>query len=124
MAVFNPQVQPTNDPDWTRISHPISDVAADKSTALAIEGTAQALESATTIAEHTDKDIIKEKARAGVETLQRATTLAYEDLRNAQLTGKQPSDLSQRTAGFTLAQAGVQQDVPDTLQSGLDRAGD
>ena len=123
MAVFNPQVQPTNDPDWTRISHPISDVAADKSTALAIEGTAQALESATTIAEHTDKDIIKEKARAGVETLQRGTTLAYEDIRNAQLTGQQPSDLSQKTAGFTLAQAGYQE-VPGTLQAGLDRAGD
>ncbi len=122
-AVFNPQVQPTNDPDWTRISHPISDIAADKSTALAIEGTAQALESATTIAETTDKDIIKEKARAGVETLQRGTTLAYEDIRNAQLTGQQPSDLSQKTAGFTLAQAGYQE-VPGTLQAGLDRAGD
>jgi len=123
MAVFNPQVQPINDPDWTRISHPISDIAADKSTALAIEGTAQALESATTIAEHTDKDIIKEKARAGVETLQRGTTLAYEDIRNAQLTGQQPSDQSQKTAGFTLAQAGYQE-VPGTLQAGLDRAGD
>lgn len=125
MAVFNPQVNPTNDPNYTGISKPISDVTPDKSTALAITGATEALGSAVGLAEQTTQDYIKDKTRAGIEALRGATTVAYEDIRNAQFTGQQPSPLAQRTAGFTgsLVASG-DPDTPPALQAGLDRAGD
>lgn len=126
MAVFNPQVNPTNDPNYTGISKPISDVTPDKSTAIAITGGAEALGSAVSLVEQTAQDYIKEKTRAGIEALRGATTVAYEDIRNAQATGAQPSPLAQRTAGFTgsLVAGAGDPDTPPALQAGLDRAGD
>lgn len=124
MAIFNPQEDPVQPKTYEREFRPIGDIAADKSTALAISGATEALASGVGLAEQTAQEYLKEKVSAGVNTLRGATTLSYEDIRNAALTGGQASPQAQRTAGFTGTLVQDQTDAPPALQAGLDRAGD
>lgn len=125
MAIFNPQEDVVNPKTYEREFHPISDIPGDKSTAIAIAGATEALASGVNLAESTAQDYMKEKVRAGVTALRDTTTLAYEDVRNAALTGGTASTQAQRTAGFTgTLLPGSAEDAPPALQAGLDRAGD
>lgn len=129
MAIFNPEIPDIKlraDPNWTGVSHPIQDipVVSDKSKALGIETAATGIEGATKLAESTQEDIIKEKTRAGVETLRDVSTAAYESIRNSMVTGKTPDPNAMRTAGFTGTLMGASEDVPAGLEAGLDRAGE
>ncbi len=125
MAPFNPQIQPSQDPNWTGISRPISDLPGDKSKALAISTATDALDTGVRVAENIDQDVIKEKTRAGVEALRDATTLAYETTRGALIQGQQPPAAAANVAGLgILKTAQNNADVPEALQSGLDRAQD
>jgi len=47
------------------------------------------------------EDYLKEKVRAGVDTLRDTTTLAYEDIRKSQVQGTAPDPQAAKTAGFT-----------------------
>lgn len=123
MAIFNPQGPQNQERDWTNVSRPISDIPADKSTALAISATGDALESGVKIAETVQQDIIKEKTRAGVESLRDATTVAYDTTRAALIKGEQPPTAAANVAGLSLLQKG-NANVPESLQAGLDRAED
>lgn len=123
MVIFNPQLPQTPAREYTNVSRPISDIPADKSTALAISTATEALESGVKIAETAQQDVIKEKTRAGVEALQSATTAAYENVRSAQIKGQQPDPQAANVAGLTLLQK-AGNNVPEALQSGLDRAED
>lgn len=122
MVVFNPQSQEGNIPRWGGDSRPISDIPADKSTALAITAAGEGLENATKTAETIDQDVIKEKTRAGVDALRGATTAAYESIRAAQVQGVTPDPNAIRAAGFDATLLKGVPSVPDGLQSGLDRA--
>lgn len=123
MVIFNPQLPETRPPEWTNVSRPISDIPADKSKAMAISAATDVLESGVKVAETTQQDIIKEKARAGVEALRDATTVAYEQTRSALIQGQQPPAQAANVAGLTLLQKSAGS-VPEPLQAGLDRAED
>lgn len=122
MAVFNPQVNPINAPHFDS-GRPISDIQADKSKALAISTVAEGIDTGVKVAESIDEDIIKNKVRAGVETIRDTTTAAYENVRTSLLTGQNPDPRAANVAGLSLMKA-TQQSVPDSLQNGIDRAED
>lgn len=72
MAVFNPgPIGQAKDemPDWTKVTHPISDIPADKSTALALATVGQGIEGAAGLIETTAKDIINKDVRSTVEPI-------------------------------------------------------
>lgn len=122
MAPFNPQTQFTGTPNYTYTTRPISDIPPDRSKALSIATATDALDTGVQVAEGIDQNIIKEKTRAGVEALRDATTAAYDTTRTALLQGQQPDPQAARVAGLSLMKA--TSDVPDSLQTGLDRAED
>lgn len=121
MVAFNPQLNPINPPHFDS-GRPISDIQGDKSKALAISTIAEGLDTGVKIAENIQQDTIKEKVRVGVETLRDSTTAAYENVRNSLLTGQQPDPRAANVAGLSLIKAG--NNVPDSLQNGIDRAED
>jgi len=116
MAVFNPQVQPTNDPNWTNVSRPISDVTPDKSAAIAISGSAELLDSGVKIADTLTKQSIKQDVYSGVDKLRDAYTDSLKDLRNAQIASTDTTLLPSKDNGD-----GGGDNPPVGLQNGLDR---
>lgn len=114
MVIFNPQIPNTsvNDPNWTNVSKPISDIPADKSTALAISTATEALGSAVKITDTAIKDSAQKDVQAGVDNLRDGYIDALKTVRNAQIASTDQSLLPETTAP----------DAPAGLQSGLDRA--
>ncbi len=92
MAIFNPDVAPGKDgvPDYTKITKPVSDITADRSTGIALATLGQGLEGASGIIETTAKDIINKDVRTTVENTRADYT---DDLLNARavLEGKDQS---------------------------------
>src|SRR6266852_2470682 len=122
MATFAPELQNMPIPDWTKTSHPTSQPESDKSKGIALSTIGEGIQGAATIAETGAEDYLKEKVRAGVDTLRDTTTLAYEDIRKYQVQGTAPDPQAARTAGFTGKLTSDGPDIPDGLQSGLDKA--
>ena len=85
MATFAPELQNMPIPDWTKTSHPTSQPESDKSKGIALSTIGEGIQGAATIAETGVEDYLKEKVRAGVDTLRDTTTLAYEDIRKSQV---------------------------------------
>jgi len=123
MAIFNPQTPDIKTPDWTNTSRPISQPESDKSAGMLLQTLGQSLESGVKIAEDTMEDFLKDKVSAGVDALRDTSILAYQDIRSNQITGTPPAQGAVQTAGFkgTLTKE-ANSDIPDDLQSGLDRA--
>jgi hypothetical protein len=117
MVVFNPQVAPTNDPNFTNISRPISDLVADKSKAVAISGATDLLNSGVKLADTLTKQSIDTDTREGVETLRDAYTDSLKAIRNVQLASADPTN-SQANATL-LPNDGAA--PPPGLQNGLNR---
>lgn len=67
MADFNPQVQPTNDPNYFKYSEPIRGVEADKSAGLALSTAGKGIEDFASLAKQTAEDWIKKDVRTTVE---------------------------------------------------------
>src|SRR5882762_10716698 len=122
MVTFAPELQNMPIPDWTKTSHPTSQPESDKSKGIALSTIGEGIQGAATIAETGAEDYLKEKVRAGVETLRDTTTLAYEDIRKSQVQGTAPDPQAAKTAGFTGKLTSDGPDIPDGLQSGLDKA--
>lgn len=122
MAIFNPQVQDINTPDWTNTSRPISQPESDKSKGMILSTIAGGLETGAKIAEDTMQDYLKEKVSAGVDALRDTSIAAYTNIRNSQVTGTQPAQSAMETAGFRGSLVRSGETVPDSLQAGLDRA--
>lgn len=114
MVIFNPQVPNSgvNDPNWTNVSRPISDIPADKSTALAITTATEALGSAVKITDTAIKDSAKKDVQTGVDNLRDGYLDALKTVRNAQIASTDQSLLPETDAPA----------APAGLQSGLDRA--
>lgn len=123
MPIFNPQVPDTNSPDWTNTSRPISQPESDKSKGILLNTVGNALESGVKLAEDTMQDFLKDKVSAGVDALRDTSILAYQDIRSSQIQGTTPAEGAVKTAGFkgTLVKE-ANADLPQDLQSGLDRA--
>jgi hypothetical protein len=123
MASFDPQLPLMPVPDWSNNSRPVSQPESDKSLGQTLSTIGEGIQGAASLAENTAEDYLKEKVHAGVDALRDSTTLAYQNIRNAQVTGATPDPNAVRTAGFTgsLSSPGTT-DVPEALQAGLDKA--
>lgn len=123
MVVFNPQVQQTggvNVPDFKPTSMP----DADKSSGLALANVAAGIEGGVKLAEETFQSFLKDKVEAGVNALRDTSLLAYQEIRNSQITGSAPDPTATRTAGFAGKKSLIDNntDIPENLQAGIDRA--
>lgn len=118
MAVFNPQVQPTQDPNYLGYSKGIEGgYGVDKSTGLALDTIGTGIEGAANIADTGVKDYLKTNIRNTVEKERSDYTDYLETLKGAALTNKIPG------AGTdSIMDANASMDVPDGLQAGLDSA--
>lgn len=128
MALFNPQVQDTNTPDWTNVTRPTSQAESDKSKGIALSTIAGGLETGAKLAESTFQDYVKDKVSAGVDALRDTSIAAYANIRGAQVTGTQPAVEAVQTAGFG-SKVGKPQsllsadaNLPEGLEAGLDKA--
>lgn len=114
MVVFNPQIQPTQDPNWTNVSRPISDLTPDKSTGIALETTAKTIDSGVKLADTLTKQSIQKDTETGVDNLRDAYTESLQAYRNVQIGAAANPNASLMPTGDTTP-------VPGNLQSGLQR---
>lgn len=120
MAVFNPQVQPTQDPNYLNISRPISDVTADKSGGMLMAAAGEALTGTVELVDRTEKDYLKDKITTDVQGLQDNYITGLKGARGAQIAGQQPAGLIPEPDPATLA--GDEPQVPAGVQQGIQRA--
>lgn len=119
MAVFNPQVQPTNDPSYLGYSRGISDgYGVDKSKGIALETVGKGIEEGVTIADTGIKDYLKNDIRKTVEKQRDDYTQYLETLKGIAQTNQIPG----AGDGDSIMDANASMDIPDGLQAGLDRA--
>lgn len=114
MVVFNPQIQPTQDPNWTNVSRPISDLTPDKSTGITLETTAKTIDSGVKLADTLTKQSIQKDTETGVDNLRDAYTESLQAYRNVQIGAAANPNASLMPTGDTTP-------VPGNLQSGLQR---
>lgn len=119
MAPFNPQVQPTQDPNWTNVSKPISDVIPDKSSAIAITAGTQVMDESVKLADTLTKQSIQTDTYQGVDRLRDAYTDSLKQVRNAQLASA--AGAPDPAVNPSLLPDGNTAPVPGGLQSGLAR---
>lgn len=112
MAVFNPELPNTNDPNYTRESHPIGGVPADTSASIAISGAADILGSGVKAIDTDIKKSAQLDVQSGIDKLRDATTDQLQTLRNVQIGQQQASLLPDDSA---------QANPPQSLQNGLAR---
>lgn len=118
MAKFNPTVAPTNDPNWTQVTKPISDLTPDRSAAIAMNTTAEGITGAVNLADQTTKAVINEDIDTGVNKLREDTINVYQVARAQQQQGNntQAAAIVGSPSG-TLAEDSVS--VPSGLKNGL-----
>ena len=84
MAVFNPNVPDTQDPNYLNYFKPISDIPADKSVGIALEGAGKGLEVAVSATDNLIKKSIDDKIYAQTDKLRDEYTANLEAVRNIQ----------------------------------------
>lgn len=116
--VFNPQIQPTNDPNYLGYSRSVEAPAPNQATKMALETLGATGEGLIGLADTTVKKSLDDTVRKTVETHRDSYTSALQSVRNQQNAGLIP------VAGSTdsLMDANASMDVPDGLSAGLDRA--
>lgn len=118
MAIFNPQVQPTNDPNYLGYSKGIEGgYGVDKSKGIALETAGSGIEGAVSIADTGVKDYLKDNIRDTVEKQRSDYTQYLETLKTMAAANKIPG-----ASTDSLMDANASADIPDGLQAGLDRA--
>lgn len=80
MAVFNPQIQPTNDPNWLGWSKPITQPGGDKSTGIALGEIGENLAAGLKLADTATKSVIEDQVYTAAKAEQTRFTT---DLQNA-----------------------------------------
>lgn len=130
MAVFNPQVQPTQDPNFFKYSEPISnikvgDIKGDTSKGLALAATGEAIEGTAKLADTTVKDVIKQDVYNKVDTERDAFTASLNAVKNAQQANLVPAPV-QTSSGSTTpslldSNASATTPVPAAIDAGLDK---
>ena len=118
MAVFNPTPALGKDdmPNYFKYSAPISDIQADRSTALAVSTVATGLEQGAEVAERTAKEVIGEDVRNSVEPIRKDFTSQLQNVRDNVVTGTSPQQDSQPSVP-TAVEGGIGK--IDSLQSAL-----
>src|SRR6266481_7068185 len=87
MAVFNPVGPDVTPQNWDRVSKPIQQPEADKSTGLTLATIGEGLDSAVKLADTTEKSYLKDKVETGVNNLRDSYTRQLVQVRNMQIAG-------------------------------------
>jgi hypothetical protein len=124
MVTFAPDLPQMNTPDWTKVTRPIDQPEADKSKGILASTAGETISGGAALAENTFDTWMKEKVHAGIDALRDTTTKAYENIRNAQVSGGKPDPRAVQTAGFDGSLMAANTDnIPEGLSAGLDKAG-
>lgn len=115
MVVFNPQTPDSGVPNWTNVSRPISDIAVDKSKAIAISGAADLLTGTVKAADTIVKKEIQSDVYESTDRIRDAYTDTLKEIRNAQIASTDPQSLLPANASPT------SYEPPTSLQAGVDR---
>lgn len=124
MAAFNPQVSPTQDPNYFRYSEPISGVKADTSTGELLSTLGAGIEGGTKLADQTVKDVIKADVYKKVDTVRDSFTSDLNTVRDAQTGSVVPAPVQTGagpTADLTLSQGAPTAPVPAAIDVGLNK---
>lgn len=116
MAVFNPDVKDTQDPNYLNYSKVVNPPSPDKSTAMAINTAGDALEMGVKLSDTYVKKDIDNQIYAQVDRQRDAYTDALQSV-NDQLKGNPTASPSEATGNALIAN----QTPPAALQSSLDR---
>lgn len=120
MAVFNPQSQPPNDPNYLGYSKGIEGgFGVDKSGGIALDTAATGITEGVSIIDTGIKDSLKDTIRGTVEKQRDDYTQYLETLKKIAQTNQIPGS---DNTGESIMDANASMDVPDGLQAGLDRA--
>jgi hypothetical protein len=117
MADFNPQVAPTNDPNYFKYSEPIRGVEANKSTGIALSTAADALESGVKLGDQTVKDVIKQKVQTGIDTERDQFTSSLEAVRGGIIPA--PVQTAQGSSVLSFADDTAQAPAPAAIDAAL-----
>lgn len=118
-AVFNPQVQPANDPNYLGYSKGIEGgFGVDKSAGISLETAGKGLEEGASIVDTGIKDYLKDNIRSTVEKQRDDYTQYLVTLKNIAQTNTIPG----AGTSDSIMDANASADIPDGLQAGLDRA--
>lgn len=126
MAVFNPQVSPTQDPNYFRYSEPISNIQNHPytiaSSGEAIAGVGNAIEGGAKLTDQTVKDVIKDDVYKKVDYERDSFTSALNTVRDSQRGSLVPAPVQTdggSTATDITATGPSQAPVPAALDIGL-----
>lgn len=128
MAIVNPQVQPTQDPNWTNVFRPADGFIADKSKAIGLETLGQGIEGASAIVDTAIKKGIDKTANEQVDVQRDQFTAGIEKIKGDLNNGIIPPPV-QGVAGTNAGKRSLldsnamadEAEVPAGLDSGLDR---
>lgn len=124
MAVFNPQVQPTQDPNYLGYAKVVDAPAPDQSSALAISATTNLLEGGIHAIDTSIKKGIENEATRLIDPERDKMTAALEQTKKDTAVTPAPVQTVSGTTTGSLLDANASMDapdVPDGLQQGLDR---
>lgn len=125
MAVFNPQVAPTQDPNFLNYSRSVDAAPPNMSSKIALETAGSSLESGVTLVDTAIKKGISDKAYAAVDPLRDEYTAGLEKLKSNLDQGVVPQPDGKIAQGKSLldanASADDEPDLPSGLESGLSR---
>lgn len=131
MSIFNPQVDPTRDPNFFKYSDSISQPKADESTGIALKTVGEGIEGGFKLADTVVKDVIKSDVYDQVDKERKAFSTALTNTRNFgnpagpnTPAGADPSStIGEGTPGGPVDLfAGQKASVPSAINSGIRQA--
>jgi len=116
---FNPQVPPTQDPNYLNYSRVVDAPPADKTAGMAISAVGDAITGVVGLADSVVKGVLDDKVRISVEGHRDAQTQALERIRREQQNGTIPT--GSPAGDLTSTEDGVET-APEALDSSISRA--
>lgn len=129
MVAFNPQIQPTQDPNWTNVSRPVEGPSPNQSGRIGLETIGEGLSGAVSLTDQTLKRTIDNTVNTEVDKQRDEYTAGLEKIKGQLDNGTIPA-AAQTVNGKVVGQSGSvmdanasasDEDIPDSLSSGLDR---
>lgn len=128
MAIFNPQVPPTQDPNWTNVSRPVEGPSPNVAGKIALEGIGEGISGAVGLADQTIKRSLDDTIHQQVDKQREDFTSGLEKIKGQLDNGNIPS-ATQTVNGKVVGQTSVMDanamasddDIPDGVSSGVDR---
>lgn len=119
MAVFNPQIQPTQDPNYLNYSRVLDAPTPDLSGKIGLDTAATTLDSAVTVTDQAIKKGISDKAYEAVDPLRDKMTAGLEQIKRDLNQGVLPQKAAGATGKSWLDANAMAPDAEDNLPVGL-----